>query len=545
MPSSSRHLLFFLFLLMAPACARQFPGTAPEAVSHVRSFYFNHDFEAGMHEGNSLIHRFPENLELRAWYLLNLTNSGIANNPAPRDSARTIAEHLTETSPQSPWGWFALAEVLNAPSLMVISAPEIGRFRIGVPTAEALAASRRALDLAPDHPDILWMRARTLRHHGQKDEFNTFVEQCKAANRTTVELLNVIADSAAFAEATTRDPNNAEAYYFRGRFFTWSRNLEKAYPLLKKACTLAPHSSEIHQLYWQTLLQKKDNKPEEIQKEIESDITTFLKNRTMHATSLVAVLEIYGEMGLVEKQRELADRILRDLSDSPAAEWPLTIRYRNYADSVFQANPNKIQTLAHDETYRDMLRNFIRRPHHNDPRLLAAAYTALFACLKEDPQEDPVVLLETVNNILRYDQARFSFQAPGYVIALTERTSSFQEIERIAQTGIQKIKSLLADARPPAWSDAEWDTWLDKQPPFTTMHDALGWLYFKQGRFQDAETYLLKSNEHQPRYVTNLYHLGKFYESRNHLQKAENFYLRGLKIQQPGENPCETALQNL
>jgi thiol-disulfide isomerase/thioredoxin len=77
------------------------------------------------------------------------------------------------------------------------------------------------------------------------------------------------------------------------------------------------------------------------------------------------------------------------------------------------------------------------------------------------------------------------------------------------------------------------------------MQDALGWVFFNEGRLDDAEKELLQAHAANPESVQNIYHAGQVYEAKKAFDKAEEFYIKGISIQYPGENPNAKALKDL
>jgi thiol-disulfide isomerase/thioredoxin len=92
------------------------------------------------------------------------------------------------------------------------------------------------------------------------------------------------------------------------------------------------------------------------------------------------------------------------------------------------------------------------------------------------------------------------------------------------------------------------------------MYDALGWVFFKEGRFAEAEVELLHAYELYHESPTVSHHLGQLYqagyegigEGEEALARAdslwrmaENYYLKGTMAQAPGENPNREALEAL
>src|SRR5258705_2322232 len=116
--------------------------TAQDAATRVRSLYFDESHAVGVSEGGKLIERFPESSELQAWYLMNEARQFMV------DDAIRGATALTVERPSDPWSWFALAGTSTLSWERRL---------------ESLKLSRKALAMAPNHPDFLWLRAMALK----------------------------------------------------------------------------------------------------------------------------------------------------------------------------------------------------------------------------------------------------------------------------------------------------------------------------------------------------------------------------------------------
>lgn len=77
------------------------------------------------------------------------------------------------------------------------------------------------------------------------------------------------------------------------------------------------------------------------------------------------------------------------------------------------------------------------------------------------------------------------------------------------------------------------------------MQDALGWVFFTQGRYAEAEKELLQGYDLNPKYQAIPYHLGRLYEIKQDWPRAEESYIKGMMIPSSGENPNAQALKAL
>ncbi|PYV09237.1 MAG: hypothetical protein DMG07_23720 [Acidobacteria bacterium] len=70
-------------------------------------------------------------------------------------------------------------------------------------------------------------------------------------------------------------------------------------------------------------------------------------------------------------------------------------------------------------------------------------------------------------------------------------------------------------------------------------------MLYAEGKNADAEQQLLKSYDMNHENRANLDHLGRFYEAKGDITRAESYYVKGLGVQMPGANPCEADLKAL
>lgn len=512
---------------------------AQEAASKLRTMFFARDYEGGSREGKKLTAQFPAALELRAWYVLHMA--------ADRQEKEAIeaAEKMTVSHPDSAWSWFALARALNSSS-------ERSR--------EALGASEKALAKLPTHPDFIWLRAAVLRQQDKVEEAVALIDEHLPKAKHPAELLvskggalyslgsgrkrdesKVAAAFSTFEEARKVDPSNVNAHYIPGNYLVGMRRAAEGYPLLKKAVALAPNSVWIHYDYWRAITGMADWPTEKKQSEIEASINSLLARRGDYPGTLLQVAGQYGDLKLKNKRLEFEDRILQQHGTSKEAEWVLVNRYRDFAT---EAGPEGLKDPKQKEAFRRMLRDFINRPHHHRETLIGDAYRSLFFTIdKNDATIGDAELLEIVNGLIKYEGINVTLTFPGGAIALAERKVYFREAEAIARAGITEAKKKIDQQRK--FYDTEGDYVQALNRANGIMKDAIGWVFFNEGRLDEAEKELLKAYEVAQENRLNLYHLGQLYQSKKDLEKGEEYYIKGMLVQGMGENPSAKALKDL
>jgi tetratricopeptide (TPR) repeat protein len=304
--------LLTVCLFAAATDAREAPvDSLSTAAAKLRAMYFARDFEGGYVEGKRLVQEQPNSVGVKVWLVLNAARRERA------DEALDIAEKMKAANPDDGWGWFAYTGALNYHD-------ERGK--------EALAASERMFSLLPGEEDAIWLRASVIRAQGKLEDALAFVDQHLSGVKKPAELLAVKASilyaqysaqrqnrdesklkasDDAFAEALKADPNDVNALYLQATYLLNRKKNAEALPLLRRALIAAPNSNAVHGEYWRAVNGMTDLSGDAKQKEIEADIVTFLKSRGNYVGALLMVSNQYEALKLVDKKREIDDRILQ------------------------------------------------------------------------------------------------------------------------------------------------------------------------------------------------------------------------------------------
>jgi thiol-disulfide isomerase/thioredoxin len=547
-------------LLFAGWIAQGAQDDVATATARLRQLYLQRDYETAVREGEGWLERAPGAFELRAWYALNLTRDGKTHEAA------AAADALVEADSTSPWSWFGLAGALNWHS-------ERGD--------EALAASERALAMSPGDIDFIWLRAAVIRSQEGNAESIAFIDALPpdVQEHPLVLVRKAVAlhflsdeeeDSAAseqsyavFEQAREVDPQNVEAHYLAGSYLISDRRTEDAYPLLKSAADLSP-AVEIHRDYWRAARGLDDLSRDEKRAEIKTDVASLRERHGDSPSLFFAAANVHGDLGLEQEKRQLEERLLEDYPDAEEAEWVLVSRYRDLRREMYE---EKEATGTEDpekrERYRQMLVEFIERPQHTRETLLGDAYRELFQLIKDEPDVDADYLYEVVDGMVRYEGINPHITYAGGAIALAEHGTHFEEAERLARDGLVEAKKKIDEQNEWGVYETEGDYEQAVNSYTSIMYDALGWVYFHEDSLKQAEEELLRALDLYHGNIANLHHLGQFYETRydlavagrggdgdelpsqEYLDKAESYYIKGVMVQRPGENPNDDALRAL
>ena len=558
-------MLCMMGLTAAPGQA-QHADDADEATALVRAIHLTRDYEEARHQAKTLLDRFPEAVALQAWYALSLVRDD------EDDEALRVAEQMMATDSTNAWSLFAHAAAVT--------------WHDDREAEEGRAAGQKALDAAPNHPDFVWLHAMILSWWNQEEEAIALVDRYDGDFDNPVELLVVKANAlyalsrnrdgdparlddalATFEAAQALDPENVNALYLHGWTLYRAGRRDEAYPLLKAAAARSLNA-RLHANYWRAIMSLQTRSAEEKEEEIETDIEALLAQRGTSTGTLLTVANQYETLQLGDKKKPIEERILALDPYSADAEWVLVNRYRAFAQEHRQAlYEDKNDSLR--ALYRTMLEAFANRPKHRQERLLGDAYRNLFFLVQDDSTYADAALLNIIEGMVAYEGINPHITFARTALALAERKTYFREAERIAREGlVEGKKKIDAQKERGAYrNDGEYERGLNWMTGI--MYDALGWVFFHEGRLEDAENELLRSYDLHHENLQNLYHLGQLYEAKhsalqeqarsvatpeshealpeveNYLQKAESFYFKGTTVQTPGENPNDDALKVL
>lgn len=497
--------------------------TVDEAVEYVRSFQFQRDFEIGAIEGKRLIERFPESVELRAWYLANLARNDNA------EEAVNKAEKLVENYPDNPWSHFALVRALNS---------------FDEREEEALEMVDEVLAMKPNHPDFLWMKAAVDYVQVGLEEAIAFIDSVAADAGNPSHLLamkghalmSLSSDAEGnekdqlyqeglkvFEEARKIDPGCFNAYYLPGFYANSRGDKEKAYPLLKKAASLST-SPSAHQQYWQVVMSMDELSSEEKREAIIADIESVQERRPETPEMLFNFVNQYDQLGMNEKKKRLEQRILEEYPDDVYAEWVLVNRYRDFS----REHSEQLREERDPEIiaqYRNMLWDFLDRPSHNRDRLIGDAYRELFYTYMEDSTADADTLLEVVNGMVKYEDINIHTTHGMGAIQLAERGIDYDRAKEIARKGIEEARDRINEQKEYAFdTEEEYQNAMDQYT--SLMYDALGWVFYQEGRIDSAQKYLSKAYSLDNENRENLYHMGQLHEKKGNNLQAEEYYIK-------------------
>lgn len=509
------------------------PGPLPdEAIEELRALYWAQEFEIGREKGRELVADHPGATDVAAWYVLHAVRARAA------DDAISTARELVAREPRNPWSHFALAGALLW--------SDQGR-------DEALAASERALAAGPGNHDFLWLRAETLRLRDRKDEAIALLDSNKQLLDRSPELLVVKASALfdqsmnnrfeertkaaaleTFARARQIDSRNVNAHATPGWFLIVAGRPAEAHALLESAAALTS-SPRVHSHYWNAVFDRPDLTLAGKRAELEPDIARLLRARGEEPSVLAAVAGAYGRLQQADRQKAMEDRVIEVRPDSREADGVLMNRL-----IVMASNPARSQQDGTRKAeFRAAVRAYIARERHHDQNMLGQAYVMLFDSIREDESVGAAELLDVVDGMSKYAAERVDLVRAGAAIALADRKAHLRKAEDLALAGLRDAESVMKDER---LSETQRRERFDER--VALMRDALGWVYFKGGRVDDAERELLAAHQQYREIVSVALHLARLYDARGDRERAELWYVRCLAIRTRGDHPCDAALRD-
>ncbi|MBN1997814.1 redoxin domain-containing protein [candidate division KSB1 bacterium] len=517
-----------------------------EARDQVRSLFFLRDFEQGQIYGEKHLKHYPDSLELKAWTLLN----ALENEYYLYDRIFSQARDMIKNNPSSPWGYFVLAH-----------AHEVTAFaRHRGSRIEALESSERALSLMPDHPDLLWMYARMLQFNTKYEEALTFIEKniprVKNYSELMVQQANIYKHQAGLDGEKVKDEekwNRAKAAYTLAlgadstcvnALYERSRNnsVENIRVLLEKALEISPWSNQLRMQYWSDILSDRVLNFNDRKQLIEEDFDKLLKERGHYPNALMAVYWtcLGDELDDTTRTEQVEKTILKKFPNSPAAEWVLILQNRRF---VRQADSLLMTDEATKKQYYRLLNDYIGRSEHHLICLWTEAVEDLYNLSARDTTVNDEELLQTIYKFLELPAYYVERTYPDISLKLTDRFGRYTDAEKVARKGIKTALDCQEPLRPKDMNDKDWEKQLGWQ--LNTHYDALGWALFRKGDLENGAKYLHYANELSDRNRYNYFHLGQYYEQLKDYEKAKSYYALGKKIDRPGENPNENALEQL
>lgn len=510
---------------------------APAAVIELRRLYKMRDFEGGYERGKTLVAQFPENMELKAWFVLNMARNEMS------EEAVKVAEKLIEKDKENAWAWFALANAYLRNSQ----------------NKEAAPAVEKALKLMPDDEEFIFLNASFLLAEKKYDEIYAWLDKNSAKIKDKSRLLQTKANALyrqstdgkfdeakrkasfeMFTKALEISPDSVDANFLYGSYLNYDKRFAEAYPLLKKAAAVSPRVAHIREALWNAILNGQPGKTEDYRKtEVIADMNDLMRLHPDSVNIIETVSSFYDvELEMPDKKKELDAVILKKFPYSETAEGILIDKIRKFKAT---GKDKKVDEKKRRQLVA-MWREFINRPKHYQERYLGEAYSSLFFEIKDDKNVSDAELLQTAENASKYPHYSIDRIFSMIAESLTER-KMFREAEKFVNIGFEKVKEEIERMREFIKDEKELQTNADTMN--AVLQAARGWIYFKENRLDEAEKELESAIKLSREISSAHKKLGEIYEAKNDFDKAETAYINAYSTFWGKENPNVEALKSL
>jgi tetratricopeptide (TPR) repeat protein/thiol-disulfide isomerase/thioredoxin len=523
----------------APAAALPSAATADADIEQVRAYYFQQDFDGSAMVAEELLRRAPDDVEAHAWYVISMSRNSMTA------AARAAGDALLERWPDHFMSHIAKAFVYNYATR---------------DTAVSLAAAEHAAALRPDDPWAIWAKGLMLLSAGRRADAVAYLDDRLSAAAGLPEILSVRANAimlqgtgtegdpalldaglAAFAEVRRLHPDNLSAWFFPGTALINQRRLDEGLPLLERAAALAPQSVSVQQRYWAALASRRDLTAEEKKAIIVADADRILELRGHRPAALSSLANTYREHGVTDRLEEVESRVLRDFNDSPQAEWVLTNRYRALSQRLSQ--PGAADTVDVRAEFRRQVWDFIQRPHHHNEAVLGDAYLTMLHSAQGEDDFPAADLLRVVQGVAQYNRINPGTTHTTGPIALADRGVHLEEAEAVVRAGFTHVDEYME--RNAAFYRTVGEAADTQDRLYALHHDALGWVFYRQGRLDEARQEVERAVELSRELPLAHYHLGRMAEDLGDLDQAELHYARGRGFETFGRRYNGPALRAL
>lgn len=546
--------------VLAGACRSSGTDNSPAiraATDSLRAALRLHDYEAGARLAQDWLPRARRAPELRALGIEALARAGWQTR------AETAADSFLTQRTSSPWAWYAAAAVdVDVPGRSL--------------AADSLSA--RALALGPREPAIVKLRARVLARSNRFSEVASLIDALPSELQKRPDIAvekgralsyqgYLRSDSTLNARALetlkgvlANHPGDLEALQLTGQHLaSFHHQPETGLPYLQRAVGLTP-APDVHEQYWEALLKDPELKPAVRRSEVVADVDSLLADRPDSPILLQKAASIYDEMDSSASRDRLEDRILKDFPNSPQAERVELGRIGRLGAAVRRQRQKSGEASADTlDAYRREILAFIARSRHPNEFYLGGAYLDLFELLQSEKNVHPDSLVMAVRGMERYEHLNANIAYAEGAIALAEHHVAPKLAERLPQEGLTEVTRQAAALRGDSSSRERYEGMLHYG--WARMLDALGWVYFQQGRL-DASRRELNVALGYAKMPRTYYHLGQVYEAEadslgghatrasrpavdSLLGEAQEVYVKGLVESGREDNPCRDALRSL
>ncbi len=514
-------LLTLCVLLAAQSSASQTSSGAPSAaLLRVKHLFDVGNLSIVSEESKQLLAENPNDLELRAW---------VAVAQGAGDDTDALVNEMKKSSPDSPWTLLASAA--------------------GAPNTEKPNLCEKAVAKDGQNIDVLMLAARMMTDAaywtGKADALKKLLDEHKADFERSADGVAAEASALSAVARVTHDsksqaakdacdralklnPNNVAMLQMKSSELIKNHKLKESYELLKKGANTVPDSYPLHMAYWKSVMALPNGIADEQSKEVENDasaiITKMRPSANIVRLSLSALDDVSSKVAT-----DMGDLILKTYPDSAASDAVAFVRATKDLPMATPEQNTEAKILA--------LEKFVNRPNHYSDSLLKSANENLVYYLSSQDKPNAELLYKAVMAI---------DGSPEGVIKLADEKSHLKELEGLSTRKLdgqwENFKKSVAN-QPDAQVKGFLNYFLEQN--VEGWQEALGWVYFNEGRLDDAMAKLEAAHKLSPKDPECAIHLGKVFEAKNDNDKAESLFEAALSMPYygDGDHPAVKALR--
>ncbi len=527
--------------------------TPAEAARVLRQLYFIADFNDGAALGDTLYRKFPSSPRVRAWYIADLSRTVRAGE------GLALTSRVDTTSGD--------AYVLMARTFALMNDPMYRRANRTL----AFRLAERARTRAPRDPDIAWLAAlaRFNAADNKWADVIAYVDSIAAGFGTHAELEVVRADALysvaiakqpidtakremafrAYAAIRAADTSNFNAIYIAGERMRGAHDAE-ALALIRRAVARSPRSNTVRVAYWSAVNAQKEIPADERKARLAADRAELVATTDSTPWVLASVINAMRGPKPEPGRVELEERLLAKAPRSGWAENLLLARARQWAESLnvardtMQPAPRPDSALM-KRRYQNALEEFVDRPWHESDEVLGEGALSLFLAVRDDSTYATAKLLKIIRLMvdggLDQNAGITHLQA---AVALADRKAEPRYAERLAREG-----GKLQDWNIMDYPDGVFSSMGEREDAMfasdAQTRDALGWIFFNEGRIADAETEFDKSLDLSKKSAITYFHVGRLRAAQGNADAAELAYAQGMTVRYRGTNPNRRELETI
>jgi len=440
-------------------------------------------------------------------------------------------------------------------------------------TAEAIQVLENGLRIRDDVPDYLLLLGRLYEENDQLDKaiglyMNGLQNSPKANLRLALQAGQALNVAGRYSEAIPLlrplASISPEAGIDLARALRGEKRLEEAVELLEEVLQKDPHEIEANFELAKTLamLGEKERARAKFEYLTRLDDPRAEASKNIFKTNLAL---LYEEERRFDEAIELLKQVVEDVPDDINSKLTLFFAYKEAArmeealaltDELMEQQPDdpyvliaRAQALAGSNQLEQgvgLLK--AETSETSDPELLLVAASQLYFVREMFPEAE---------NIVREGLAEFPgserlrFQLGAVYERQSEYAAAEEEFKKILEENpmsadvLNYLGYMLADKGVRLDEAADYIQRAVELDPYNGAYlDSLGWAYFKQNDWHQAELYLTKAIRLNRSDPVILEHLGDLYVKMEKLQKARDYYERSIVFQEKLEE-AERVKQKL